>query len=117
MAGELDPALWAEMMRSDAPPTTRWSDMMQAVAGGPTKRTNADGAPEYKATIGGLTVLVNKVGGGTLGRAYAGTWIVWVTNGSVWVVDGEELRTGTPKTHAEAAVIAADMIDTAELEG
>jgi hypothetical protein len=61
---------------------------------------------EYKTTIHGWPVEVDKDGGGTLGRSYEGTWTVTVMNGPVYVVDREELRTGTPKTHVQVARMA-----------
>jgi hypothetical protein len=62
--------------------------------------------PEYAATIHGWPVTVDKDGGGTLGRAYEGTWTVTVMNGPEYVFDREELHTGTPKTHAQVARLA-----------
>lgn len=68
---------------------------------------DADGdMPEYCTTIHGWPVAVDKDGGGTLGHAYDGTWTVSVMNGPEYVVDNEELRTGTPKTHAQVARMA-----------
>lgn len=65
-----------------------------------------DGAPEYTANIGGLSIAVDKDGGGTLGREYDGTWTVTVMNGSIAVLDNNELTTGTPQTHARVARLA-----------
>lgn len=68
---------------------------------------DADGdMPEYCTTIQGWPIAVDKDGGGTLGNAYDGTWTVSVMNGPVYLLDGAEIRTGTPKTHAEVAQIA-----------
>lgn len=63
--------------------------------------------PEYTAAIGGLSITVDKVGGGTLGRAYEGNWTITVSNGPDYVYDSDTLHTGTPKTHAEVARIAS----------
>lgn len=63
---------------------------------------------EYKTTVDGLSVEVSKRGGGTLGKSYVGLWDVTVMNGPVYVLDGEELDAGTPKTHAQVARMAAD---------
>lgn len=63
---------------------------------------------EYATTIYGWNVTVSKDGGGTLGRAYEGTWTVSVQNGPEYILDGDELRTGTPKTHAQVARLAYD---------
>lgn len=70
---------------------------------------DADGdMPEYCTTIYGWKVAVDKDGGGTLGKAYDGTWTVSVMNGPVYVLDGAEIRTGTRKTHADVARMAYD---------
>lgn len=61
---------------------------------------------EYATVIDGFSVTVDKDGGGTLGREYDGTWTVTVKNGDVFVLDNDEIRTGTPKTHAQVAQIA-----------
>lgn len=63
---------------------------------------------EYTTRIDGLRVRVDKVGGGTLGKSYEGRWSVTVENGPVYVYDNDELTTGTPKTHAEVAGMAAE---------
>jgi hypothetical protein len=62
--------------------------------------------PEYATTIYGWPVSVDKIGGGTLGRAYGGDWTATVMNGPVYVMDNEILSTGTPKTHAQVARLA-----------
>ena len=54
------------------------------------------------------SVEVDKVGGGTLGRSYDGDWTASVWLRGARVIDKETLRTGTRKTHREAAAIAAD---------
>ncbi|MGN6128515.1 MAG: hypothetical protein ACTHON_18305 [Humibacter sp.] len=61
---------------------------------------------EYADTLYGLNITVDKVGGGTLGRAYTGDWTVTVMNGPVYEVDNETLSTGTPKMHAQVARLA-----------
>jgi hypothetical protein len=66
---------------------------------------------EYASTIHGLRVEVNKVGGGTLGRAYDGEWFVTVLNGPHYIFDNANLHTGTPKTHREVAEMAVDFAD------
>ena len=60
--------------------------------------------------------MVDKDGGGTLGRAYDGTWTVSVMNGPEYVMDREELRTGTPKTHRQVARMAVEFA-WARMEG
>lgn len=61
---------------------------------------------EYTTRVLGWPVAVDKDGGGTLGKAYEGTWTVSVMNGPVYVLDGAEIHTGTPKTHQEVARLA-----------
>ncbi len=70
------------------------------------------GEPEYTTKILGMTVDIWKMGGGTLGRSYDGKWGYKVTspNGRV-IAEGDDLNTGTPKTHREAARIAVDFLD------
>lgn len=63
---------------------------------------------EYTTHIDGLRIQVDKVGGGTLGRAYEGRWSVIVESGPIYVYYNDELTTGTPKTHAQVAQMAAD---------
>lgn len=63
------------------------------------------------------TVSVNKVGGGTLGRAYEGLWEFRVSepdssDRTLWF--GRDLNTGTPKTHMQAALDVADFFDSLE---
>lgn len=72
---------------------------------------------EYSTVIDGLRIGVDKDGGGTVGRAYDGTWTVSVMNGPEFVMDREVLRTGTPKTHAQVARIAADFASERINEG
>lgn len=60
-----------------------------------------------------LVILVSKVGGGTLGRAYDGRWLYRVrpvSRRAAVLAEGNDLNTGTPKTHAEAAEIVADFV-------
>lgn len=64
---------------------------------------------EYAAVIDGLRVYVNKVGGGTVGKEYAGEdWFVTVMNGDVFELDNDVLYVGTPTTHHKAARLAAE---------
>jgi hypothetical protein len=63
---------------------------------------------EYETVIHGLKIAVDKDGGGTLGREYAGDWSVTVMNGPEYVIDRETLHTGTPKTHTYVARMAYD---------
>ena len=69
-----------------------------------------DFEPEYSTTIAGLHIELEKLGGGTVGRAYEGTWRYVVTDadGAEW--QGQDATTGTPKTHAQVARILADFL-------
>lgn len=53
-----------------------------------------------------VMVEISKAGGGTVGRRYQGTWSYRITQNSKVVAEGDDLRTGTPKTHEEAARLA-----------
>jgi hypothetical protein len=73
---------------------------------------------EYTTTddSSGWTVEIDKLGGGTVGKSYEGHWIYEVTDAAGnHVASGGDLRTGTPKTHAQAARILLDFL-TAESE-
>lgn len=60
---------------------------------------------EYTGIVGDVTVQIEKLGGGTLGETYSGTWRYIVTRSET----GEEIRraqdceTGMPHTHAWVA--------------
>lgn len=54
---------------------------------------------------------VSKVGGGTVGRRYQGLWKYRITQKGKVIAEGEDLRTGMPKTHEEAARIAYAFAD------
>ena len=71
---------------------------------------------EYVAPVDGLSVTVDKEGGGALGCVYDGDWTVTVMNGSSYVYDDAVLHTVTPRTHEEAARMAADLA-SAEIDG
>ncbi len=70
---------------------------------------------EYTKEIDGLRVQVDKVGGGTVGKAYEGRWSVTVDAGPVMMYGNEDLITGTPKTHAQVAKFAADFVNEEEM--
>lgn len=71
--------------------------------------------PEYEAVgrpIGThVMVEISKAGGGTVGKRYQGTWSYRITQNGKVVAEGDDLRTGTPKTHEEAARIAWEFQD------
>ena len=63
-----------------------------------------------------LVIRISKVGGGTVGRAYGeGQWIYRVsyTGPGPVVLEGDDLRTGAPRTHAEVAEIVFDFLPEA----
>jgi hypothetical protein len=79
-----------------------------------------DFAPEYTASGfwqgESVRIELEKLGGGTVGRAYEGTWRYVVTDAAGdEIARGQDLHTGTPKTHAEAALILADFLTSDEL--
>lgn len=57
---------------------------------------------------GSVRVEVEKLGGGTLGKSYAGRWRYRVTLPDGTVHKGQDLETGTPVTHEQAARTAAE---------
>lgn len=69
-----------------------------------------DFEPEYTTTADdGLTIQIEKLGGGTRGRTYAGSWRYIVTDATGTELGrGQDFSTGTPSTHAEAAELIAD---------
>jgi hypothetical protein len=74
-----------------------------------------DFEPEYTTTTdNGLTVQIEKLGGGTVGNAYAGLWRYIVTTASgTFVARGQDVATGMPHTHAEVAEMVADSFTAA----
>lgn len=67
---------------------------------------------EYQTvTPEGATVLVSKVGGGTLGRRYDGAWHYSYSRRD-FHTEGSDLHTGMPYSHSEAAELIADFMET-----
>lgn len=64
-----------------------------------------------------LTIQIAKSGGGTVGESYAGTWRAIVTLGDTELYRGQDLDTGTPKTHEQAARVLADYVANGLGEG
>lgn len=62
-------------------------------------------------TESGDLVDVYKIGGGTLGRTYDGLWGYRHVRDGVEIASGEDLRTGIPKTHQEAAPLVIEFSD------
>lgn len=75
-----------------------------------------DFAPELVAqATSGLVVQVEKLGGGTLGYAYTGTWRYIVSDAVGRELGrGQDFGTGMPHTHAEVAIMIADFFDHGE---
>ena len=65
---------------------------------------------EYTTSFPNARVQVSKVGGGTVGRTYAGSWeyVVTLLGETEPMATGADLTTGMPKSHQEAADIVAD---------
>lgn len=77
---------------------------------------------EYRAEVPAITsgddprelvLYLSKVGGGTPGQAYTGNWAYLLTWGGEETEHGDDLRTGSPKTHEQAARIAAGFLAAA----
>lgn len=70
---------------------------------------------ELTLTLPTMDVLqIYKVGGGTLGRSYIGYWGYRLMRNGTPIAAGEDLHTGTPKTHREAAELARLIISAKE---
>lgn len=65
---------------------------------------------EYAAVsnLNDVAILVDKMGGGTVGREYNGTWHVSVVVSGDVVWENDTLITGMPKTHAQVVEAAHD---------
>jgi hypothetical protein len=70
-----------------------------------------DDLVEYETVIDGMHVRIAKVGGGTLGEAYDGRW-AYSADDDDW---RDDLHTGMPKTHAEAAIIVHEFLSEEEI--
>lgn len=75
-----------------------------------------DFEPEYTCMVDNMRVVVEieKLGGGTLGRAYEGTWRYRVTYPDGREVFGQDLTTGTPKYHAQIPGILWGFLSAAD---
>jgi hypothetical protein len=56
-----------------------------------------------------VTLYISKVGGGTIGESYTGQWYWCITNGED-SRHGDELSSGTPKTHEEMSRVLAGFL-------
>lgn len=61
-----------------------------------------------------LSIAIAKAGGGTLGRAYEGTWHIAVRHGATELYRGGDLTTAQPRTHRQAARELAALIPAAQ---
>lgn len=71
--------------------------------------------PFIPGTRNRVVVRISKMGGGTLGRRYDGRWLYRVSpvnNPRKVLMEGDDLNTGTPKTHQDVVQILLDFIDT-----
>jgi len=68
--------------------------------------------PEYMMVTDGVRVEVEKVGGGTVGRAYEGTWRYYAHEDSVLLGCGNDFYSRTPLTHREAARAVLDFLES-----
>lgn len=59
--------------------------------------------PEYATVIRGSLVIVNKVGGGTVGKEYYGDWAVCVIDEGVRLLDNDIIGSPTLKGHRQMA--------------
>ena len=65
---------------------------------------------EFETTEHGAKIEIEKLGGGTIGQTYVGTWRWRATFPGGRVIQGQDLVTGMPKTHQQAAEILADFL-------
>jgi hypothetical protein len=70
--------------------------------------------PEYPEPV--ITIRVSKVGGGTLGESYTGTWEYRVGYLGHRLIAGTDLITGTRKTHEQVARIIAGFLSSGEYD-
>lgn len=74
--------------------------------------------PEFSMVIDGRIVVVEKVGGGTLGKKYSGTWKIeiydYLETGELFMVFDTDLNSYTEHTHKSAAEQGAAYLDSYE---
>jgi hypothetical protein len=56
----------------------------------------------------GAKVEIEKLGGGTVGESYTGTWRYRHTDSDGVVEQGQDLEVGSPHTHAQVAKVVAE---------
>jgi hypothetical protein len=79
--------------------------------------SHTDLTPEFIAeSRDGIRLEIEKMGGGTLGQAYQGTWcyrVTWPASGGREgnVIEGQDLDTPMPATHENAASVLCGFLD------
>lgn len=73
--------------------------------------------PALQADDRPITIHVSKVGGGTVGESYAGNWAYKVNLTPGISHHGDDLYTGTPHTHEQAARVLASILSASLPEG
>lgn len=68
---------------------------------------------EFSTIDGEYVIRVDKVGGGTVGRAYTGDWEVTVSRSATVIMD-DVITTGFPSTHRSVASIALEFLEDDE---
>jgi|SRR5690242_116763 len=68
--------------------------------------------PEYMMVTDGVRVEVEKIGGGTVGKAYEGTWRYCAHEDSVLLGCGDDFYSGTPMTHRQVARVVLDFLES-----
>lgn len=64
---------------------------------------------EFTLIKAGRLIEIYKLGGGTDGKRYSGHWGYRILHQGTTMAAGEDLYTGTPKTHHEAAGLVLDI--------
>jgi hypothetical protein len=73
-------------------------------------QSNSPEAEYFERFEDDIEIFISKVGGGTIGHRYEGTWKYWWYQYGELIHHGADLTTGTPKTHDEAIRILFDFI-------
>lgn len=60
---------------------------------------------EFTGPVGDVWVQVEKLGGGTVGKAYDGKWRYIVTRNGEEIERGQDFESGTPMTHERAKYV------------
>ena len=57
-----------------------------------------------------MFIAVEKIGGGTVGKRYVGGWRYQVVHNGLVILQADDLTTGIPHTHEDAALEVADAL-------